>query len=634
MNKAVKLYNKAYNAGLAPDPDITIWQWADKYRIMPQSSSEPGPYRSARTPYCREIMEKLSPSDPAQRIKVIKGTQLGLTEVINNWFLYSIDLRPGPLMMVLPTVDLAKRHSKKKLTPSIRMIPRLRGKIRDARTRDSGNTILLKEFPGGFLTLAGSNSAASFRSDSVRDLALDDIDGYPIDVDGEGDPCGLAENRCDASSSRKILLISTPTEKSISRIAKEYEDSDQRLYYVPCPYCKQKQPLEWGGKEADYGIKFEREGNRIKRVWYECKHCHAEIDEGHKPWMMDPANGAEWVPQNPGHHEPGYRLPSYYSPLGWVSWQQIVREFLAAKDHPSKLKRWVTTRDAKPYEESGDILEWKQIQARAEPYHIMQVPHGGLFLTASVDVQNNRLETYIYAWGRDEECWLIYAGTIYEDPKEDHAWHLLDELTSRPIKHASGTEMHIRMVAIDAGYQTQRVYEECRKRKQRWMAVMGSSQHNKPILGRPTLQDIAYGGLIIKQGIQLWPIGTDVAKETLYDRLSLPPPGPRRIHFPIGLSDEFYKGLCSEKRIDDYSRGNPIRRWVKIYERNEPVDGWVYAYAAAIRIGLYRTNWDELERSLAQPHRGEQWQDQNKQAKGQDWQTRLRGRVINPSAIR
>ena len=585
-------------SAFTPDEDITIWEWADRFRIMPPGSPVPGPWRTDLTPYLREIMQKLSPQDPCQKLKCTKGTQLGLTEVINNWFLYCMDIRPGPLAMFLPTVDLAKRHSKKKLEPSIRTCSKLKGKVKESRMRDSGNTILMKEFPGGSLTLAGSNSNAAFRSDSIRDLALDDIDGYPPDVDGEGDPCDLAENRTDAYSNRKILLISTPTTKGVSRIDKEYRDSDQRLYFVPCPLCKEMQALEWGGKSAEFGVKFVHDGPKVSDVWYECRHCHGRIDEYHKTWMMDQANGAGWIAQNPGHPDAGYKLPSFYSPLGWVSWKKIVREFLKAVGNPQRMKRWINTRLAEAYDEPGSQPEWKSLANRAEPYRIMEVPHGGLLLTAGVDVQKNRIEPFIWAWGRGEECWLIYAGAIYEDPEQDRAWQLLDDLLSQPIRHASGIEMPIASAGIDCGYHTQRVYSEVRKRRPRWFALQGASSRNKPIVGRPSEQDVSYGGVKIKNGIQLWNIGTDTAKQTLYSRLNLVPPQPRAIHFPVGLPDEFFKQLVAEKLIVRFHKGFPVQEWVKIYNENHALDGFVYGYAAAIRAGLLRFNWDSFERAV------------------------------------
>jgi len=600
----VELYRTALFSGLRPDPDLKVWQWADEYREMPQSYAEAGRYRTSRTPYLREPMENLSPSDPCQEMCSMKGTQLGWTEAGNNWFLFSVDLNPGPCMMVLPTVDLAKKHSKKKLMPSIRASKKIAHKFKDNKSRDSGNTLFLKEYVGGSIALAGSNSAASFRSDTVRDLFLDDVDGYPPDVDGEGDPCDLAENRTDAVSNRKIWKNSTPTVKGASRIDTEFEDSDQRLYEVPCPHCQQKQALEWGGKDAKFGIKFTRnDKGHVTDAWYQCLHCGGRIDEHWKTWMMAEENGAEWVPQNPGHPKKGYRLPSYYSPLGWLSWKKIVKEFLAAIGNPIRMKRWVNTRDARAYETKGTQPEWKLIKNRAEPYEQFTVPPRGLLLTMGVDVQGDRLSCSVYAFGRHEESWLVARAIIFEDPAQAEAWKQLDSLIARPFRHTSGVDLLIASVGIDSGgHHTQEVYSYCRTRGPRVFALKGQSQRGKPIIGRATWQDINYRGEHVKHGVQLWPVGSDTAKEQIYARLQIEEhaEGKPYIHFPQGLPDDFYRELTAEKLITRYHKGFPVEEWVIANpgQRNEALDECVYALAAAHRVGLPVINWDAWENQM------------------------------------
>ena len=347
----------------------------------------------------------------------MKGTQLGFTELGNNWFGYVADASPGPMMMIFPTSELAKDHSKQKLQPTIQETPRLRDKVKEHRTRDSGNTIQTKEFPGGILFLSGSNSGAFFRSKSIRFLFLDDIDGFEHDIGGEGDPLELAKRRTDTFGSRKkIMEVSTPTTKGISRIDRSFLESDQRFYHVPCPFCGEYQRLLWGGPGADFGLKFERDqhGKAID-AWYECAACHERIDEHFKTDMLEQGR---WIPTYPERSKRGYQLSSLYSPLGWVSWLQIVKEFLEAKKFKERLKVWTNTRLGETFEETGEQPDWSLLQARCEPYAVLTVPTGGLLLTAGVDVQDNRLAVVVRAWGRGEESWLIYWGELYGDPAQ------------------------------------------------------------------------------------------------------------------------------------------------------------------------------------------------------------------------
>ena len=189
-------------------------------------------------------MDCLSPASPVQRVALMKGAQIGGTECGNCWIGYVIHQAPGPMMAVSPTVELAKRNSKQRIDPLIEESEVLRERVKERRSRDSGNTVLSKEFPGGVLILTGANSAVGLRSMPARYLFLDEVDGYPGDVEGEGDPILLAERRSATFQRRKILLVSTPKTKSLSRIQREYEASDQRRYFVPCPHCGEHQTLE------------------------------------------------------------------------------------------------------------------------------------------------------------------------------------------------------------------------------------------------------------------------------------------------------------------------------------------------------------------------------------------------------
>src|SRR5437868_1581747 len=202
---ADEVYAAAAASGARPDPLLTISEWADRYRALsPQASAEPGPWRTDRTPYLREIMDCLSPSSPVERVVFMKGSQIGGTECGNNWIGYIIHQAPGPIMAVQPTVEMAKRNSKQRIDPLIESSAVLRKLVSSPRSRDSGNTVLAKEFPGGLLVLTGANSGVGLRSMAARYLFLDEVDAYPGDVDGEGDPVNLAFARTRTFARRKV----------------------------------------------------------------------------------------------------------------------------------------------------------------------------------------------------------------------------------------------------------------------------------------------------------------------------------------------------------------------------------------------------------------------------------------------
>lgn len=597
-------YTASFADGINPDPIRLNSEWADEYRVLPrESANEYGKYRMSRTPYFREPLDCLSPQSPVKIVTIRKPTQVGCTDGIgNNWLLAIAHSYPAPCMMMLPTVELAKRHSKTKIAPSLRAMECMDGLVRDVKEKGGGNTLLIKEFPGGSWSFVGSNSGSALRSVSVKYLILDDIDGYEQDVGGEGDPAELARKRMDAfSASCKELRMSTPTLKELSKIDKYFDEGDQSYYHVPCPHCLELQTLEFGGPNAKYGLKWDTSKSgkhNPKTTKYLCIHCGHLIEEHHKTQML--ANGI-WIatiPELSDYHR-SFALNSLYSPFGWVSWEKIVREFLEAKRDPTKKKYqvWVNTRMGLTYEASGERPAWVNLKNRAEPYDILTVPASGLFLSAGVDVQEDRFAIEVLAWGRGEECWLVYWGELFADTSNPKAWDELDDFLSRDFIHFSGLPLKIHCTAIDSGYRTNEVYNYVRKHTPGTIAVKGSSTPAHPTIGRPSLQDIAYMGTTIKKGVQLWPVGTDTAKSTVYARLKNTDPGTRYIHFPIGLDDDYYRQLTSEKYVTRYDKqGKPKREWIlPSGRRNEALDVTVYALAAAVRSGLERMDWTKLE---------------------------------------
>jgi phage terminase large subunit GpA-like protein len=331
---------KSWLAGLAPGPTLTVSEWADRHRILSsRASSEAGPYRTARTPYMREIMDALGPGSVLRRIVFMKAAQIGATEAGNNWIGFCIHQVPGPFLAVQPTVDLAKRLSQQRLDPLIEESPELRERVAPSRSKDSGNTILAKRFPGGQLVLTGANSAVGLRSMPARWVFLDEVDAYPGDVDGEGDPIQLAEARTNSFGHRaKLFLASTPTLAGLSRIEREYELSDQRRYFVPCPHCGALQWLQFQRLRWDKG--------KPETAQYVCEHCEAAIEERFKTQMMAEEHGACWqatadedtCDKAAAAGIAGFHINALYSPLGWLSWAEIARKWEEAKGNEAAFK--------------------------------------------------------------------------------------------------------------------------------------------------------------------------------------------------------------------------------------------------------------------------------------------------------
>ena len=572
---------KAACAGLEMDPLITVDQWADEKRVLNTvASREAGNYRTSRTPYLREIMQVLSVTETeVTDIVVMKATQIGGSEVANNFIGYIIDCAPGPILYMLPTAELAERHSRSRIATMIESIPTIKDKVTPPKSRTGGNTVLAKNFVGGALYMAGSNSGAAFRNVSIRYLILDDIDGFEPDIGGEGSPVSLAERRTDTYSSRKkVLKISTPTQKGGSLIEKEFLKSDQRYYHVPCPFCDTLQILIFSTNNEEYGLKYTEENGEITDVWYTCMSCREKISEHYKNKML---KKGLWIPKQPNRTKRGYHISGLLSPLGFVSWRQIAQEFIDSKNDLMAMKVWVNTRLGEPYESAGEQPEWENLRLRCEPYQPMKPPIGVVFITCGVDVQENRIVVVLRGWGIGEESWLIWHGEIYGE------WEAqLDDLIAFNFMR-DGTSIPVLGIAIDSGYKTQQVYHYCRNRDSRVFAIKGERARNKPVLGKPTEQDLNWKGKRIPKGVKLWPVGTDTAKSTLYGRLkNNTTPGPCCYHWYESVTDEYFLQLTAEKIETHIKGGFPYLEWVKTRDRNDALDAEIYAYAAAIRAGL------------------------------------------------
>ena len=595
----VSAFAQGFASGIRPEQPVSLVTWSDEKRILSsKASAEPGKWRTSRVPFMREIMECLSVTSDVQIVALMKGAQIAGTEVGNNWIGYIIDHAPAPMMAVQPTIDMGKRWSRQRFSPMVDDMPNLQEKVASARSRDSGTTMLLKDFDGGILIVSGANSASSLRSMPVRYLFLDEVDGYPLDVDGEGDPVELAVNRTKTFGRKKIFMPSTPTTADVSRIEKEFKAGDQRYFHVPCPHCDGYQKLEWKN------IRWQKEPtHRPETAVLACIHCGAEIEEHHKTWMLQ---RGEWIPENPAapSHRRSYHLSSLYSPLGWESWSNIVEKFLEAKNNLELLKTWTNTQLAETWKEQVNDIKPENLRSRVEPYALGTVPARALVLTAGIDVQDNRLECSVYGWGRGEEGWLVHDTVIHGDPSERDTWNQLEGfLWGDGFAHESGAVLYPEVTAVDTGgHHTHEVYTWCRENQSRGViAVKGSSKSGQSVIGRPTYVDINLRGRVVKRGVKLWSIGTDTAKSTLYSRFMKEPPAPDKpcpgyFHFPEGLPLDFFEQITAEKLVKRYRKGFEIYEWIKqAAQRNEKLDCAVYAYAAALHPSIHVHNKTDAE---------------------------------------
>src|SRR6056297_2025923 len=599
---------RAWGRGLTPDPWLTVSEWSDTHRwLSSRASAEPGRYRTERTPYMRAIMDALSPGDPIQRVVFMKAAQVGATEAGNNWIGFVIHHAPGPMLAVQPTVELAKRNSRQRVDPLIEESPALKERVRPARARDSGNTQLSKDFPGGVLVMTGANSAVGLRSMPARYVFLDEVDAYPASADEEGDPVGLAEARSlTFAHRRKVFLVSTPTIRGVSRIEREYEASDQRRFFVPCPHCG---AMQW--------LRFERlrwEKGKPETAAYHCDACDKPIEEHHKPVMLA---AGEWraTAEARDARTVGFHLSALYSPPGWKSWADIARdkETAAGSDEAERVFR--NTVLGETWIETGDAPDWQRIAERREDWPAATVPRGGLFLTGGADVQKDRIEVDVWAWGRGLESWLVDHVVIEGGPDRHDAWGELTALLGRSWPHARGVHLTIARLAIDTGYEAPAVYTWARAQGFAQVApVKGVEGFNRssPVSG-PTYVDATEGGKRLRRGARLWTVAVSTFKAETYRFLRLARPteedmaagaafSPGTVHLPHWVENEWLKQFVAEQLVTVRTkRGFARLEWQKLRERKEALDCRVYARAAAWIAGADRWSdekWRDLEDQL------------------------------------
>lgn len=567
---------------------LTVSQWADQYRYLSrESSAEPGPWRTDRTPYLRGIMDAIS--DPTvERVVFMKCARIGGTECGQNMLGYYMAHDPSPILVVQPTVENAQGWSKEQLAPMLRDTPVLRRLVRDPRARDSGNTILQKLFPGGIMTAVGANSGAGLRRRSIRILFLDEIDAFPDSAGTEGDPVDLATTRTTNFPDRKIFMASTPRLKGFSKIEYWYQRSDQRLYLVPCPHCGHFQALEWARLRY----------KDLREPVYICAGCEREIDESQKHTMN---MAGRWEARAEFAGSAGFHINQLYSEFENARWPVLVRRWREAQGSVELLQVFVNTVLGECWEESTGQISVEGLESRLEDYQA--VPEGGVVLTAGVDVQADRLEVAVRAWGRGEESWLLDFHQIPGDPSQEPVWTQLDAYLSETWPHETGLALPIVATGIDSGHQTDMVYRFCAPRlARRVFALKGASKPYAPIVNyKPTVHN--------NYRCRLYLVGTNDAKDVIHERLKVvlgdeARPSPGAFHFPAWPAErygEYFDQLTAERPLRKQEGGRWRRRWVLPRgKRSEALDCEVYALVALrlARVNLDRAAKDLLERGV------------------------------------
>jgi phage terminase large subunit GpA-like protein len=554
-----------------PRPPMTISEWADRYRVLTtETSAEPGPWRTDRAPYQREIMDSIL-DEYVREVVIMASAQVGKTEFLLNMLGYFIDYDPCPILYMLPNQGLIEYFSRKRLATMIEASPALRNKVSEAKSRDSSNTVTEKSFPGGYIAIVGANAPASLSSRPIRILLCDEVDRYPVSAGREGDPISLAMKRTTTFFNKKHVFVSTPTMKNASRIEQLYEDSTMEEYCLPCPSCQEYQPIKW--EQIRYKHEAKTDGEFVvKSVHHACRECGSLHTE--KEWKR---GEGKWIARKEHSSRRGFHLNQLVSP--WATWPEIVKEYLIAeREGTEKLIVWTNTVLGESWEEQGEKLDEERLFERCEEYPA-DIPDGVKVLTAAVDVQDDRFEVEVVGWGPGKESWGIAYQVIHGDPRQPKIWDDLDTFLSRSWSNIHGQRFSIAITCVDSGgHFTQEVYRFCAAREHRRVfAIKGQGSH-----GGQYVPLIAGHTRTQRERAALFRLGVDEGKAKVFASLKVQKPGPGYCHFPIdrGYHMDYFRGLTAEKRQLRKRMGIPYYEWVKVRDRNEPFDLRVYNTAA------------------------------------------------------
>lgn len=614
----------------APPERIGILEWAERERVLaPGTTALPGPYRAEITPWVPHILAAMT-RPGVRKVLCQKSAQVAWTDgVLNNFVGWMIDTNPGPMLLVFPKEDAAKKYARKKLEPMIRATDTLAARV-DLTSRKGASSTLLRIFPGGWLQLAGGNSPSNLKSDPCKFVAVEEPDDLPHDVRGQGGAIEIAEARKKTFPDHLVLIGGTPTIKGMSTIEDEMKPSTRTRFWVPCHECGDSHVLAWDN------VSWQRDPNRRHPVFgdslpetavYVCPHCGS-------PWT-DAQKVANCQHMEPRDEQPGANVVGFYLNELMAGWEdsrlaRLVERYLTAQHEvdqgrPGALIEFYNQTLGEAYEVIGDAPEEAELQSLVESYAPWSTGAGGLVVTGFADVQHDRLHVNVYAWGRNLERWLVAREVLVGNTidKTDPVWCELDALLARPVAHPTGATLRIRAFGIDAGdgQTSDAVYTWVRQHQRRlvagadhWrhmpgikvIATKGSSVEKSEVF-QPLRQsvDVNRTGKAAKYGLRVHMIGVSKAKDQVVASLKLTAQqrdGAARFHFHRDTPADFFEQLTSEVKVPVGPRRTEWQ--VRRGRRNEDLDCTVGCLHGAYMLRLHQMTdgqWRALEKQMAQP---------------------------------
>lgn len=594
-------------AGVA-EGSLLCSKWAARYRIVSAdrvaNPALAGKWKNETTPYLVEIMD--AAHDPnVRQVIFIKSVQVGGSDgVIGNRIGFGIHIDPCKMIYCAETEEKSRSYKIESFDLMVRDTPALASRVPSVKSRNQDNTSTRVKFPGGMLNFVWATSPAQLSSRAAQIIFLDEEDAY--EATNEGSAASLIEGRTvTAGDLARIIRVTTPRTKETSSAYVAWLESTQEKYLVPCPQCGEFQLLEWTSvawekDEEDTPNGVITTAHHPDTAYYVCQKDGCYIDHSDKKEML---LKGKWVVTNPDYEgsRRGFWINALYSPF--MDWARMVTLFLEAtkalkeqRDY-SQLQTFYNLYLAEWWEEQGETIDTGTLADHCENYGyeskngfvMVDVPDGVMLLTASVDVQGDRLEIKVIGWGVGLEHWVIAYEVIYSDPARPETWDELAVFLDKEFQARDGFYT-IACAAIDSGGHHANMVSSFARAyaHKKWRQVKGSSARNQPIVPAQPSKD--------KSRVRLWMVGTDTAKDQIFSFLKIDTPGPGYCHFPnrVEFDKKYFQGLCSEKKVKRIRGGRTVFIYEKLStgkgsdghrdeysgRRNEPLDLFVYCAAA------------------------------------------------------
>jgi phage terminase large subunit GpA-like protein len=571
-----------------PEP-LRVSDWADlNFYLSPESSSIEG--RWVTLPYQKSILNVIG-NDDVKIVTWMKAARVGYTKCICVAVGYFAEHRKRNQLIYQPTDSDAHDFVKDEIDTMLRDVDVLSSLLRcDPEKRTKDNTSDKKVFAGSTLDIKGGKTPRNYRRMTKDCVYYDELDGFDQDIEGEGDPLSLGDVRIETSSFPKSIRGSTPKVKGMSQIEDSFNESDVKFYrHLPCPHCDHYHPLEWKHMSFDKDdhttahfvcvkcsgkITYDQYSDMDKRGVWRSEDGTEIDDEGN----FINSDGSYCMPP----YHVGFHIWSAYS--YFMPWSSLVKEFILAREEQKKgklkkLKSFVNTRLGETWEETGDTVDDHVLMRHRENYGLI-LPDDVKVITAAVDVQDDRLEIEWVGWGDGEQSWGLEYRRLYGNISRAEVWNILEEEINKQFVDKDGMIMQAKLACIDSGgHFTDQVYQFCARNRRKYIPVKGHDKMGQPIAKMPTTAN--------RRGVYLVMVGTDTAKELIYERYALSSAGPGYCHYnseAYGYDDEYFEQATAETRIKRYRKGIAYFEWIKENSvRNEALDIRVYG-TAAIRL--------------------------------------------------